>query len=141
MRLQALSDSPDAFLALEGEDDELHWREDLDQNVWCLARLADQPVGLAKLNRVAEHKDGMHLEAVWVAPQARHQGVGEVLVAALESIAATLGAHLLRLWVFAENHSAKNFYRQLGYTGPTRRQPIKVNDRVRFEDEYEKYLG
>ncbi|GAA1689059.1 hypothetical protein GCM10009745_37460 [Kribbella yunnanensis] len=144
MRLQALSDSPDAFLggmSAEGEYDEKHWRGLLEVHVWFLARLDGEPVGLAKLNRSPEEDDGMHLEAMWVAPFARLRGVGEVLVSAVESTAFALGAQLLRLWVFAEIESAHRFYRQLGYSGPTRIQAIKVNDRVRIEEEYEKYLG
>lgn len=144
LRLRALSDSPDAFLggmSAEGEYDEKHWRGELELNVWFLARLDAEPVGLAKLNRSPEENDGMHLEAMWVAPAARLRGVGEVLVSAVESTAAALGAQLLRLWVFAEIQSAHTFYRQLGYTGPIRKQAIKVNDRVRIEEEYEKRLG
>ncbi|MFB6720013.1 GNAT family N-acetyltransferase [Kribbella sp. NPDC056345] len=144
LRLQALRDSPDAFLGgmtAEGEYDEKHWRGELELNVWFVARLDSEPVGLAKLNRSPEEDDGMHLEAMWVAPAARLRGVGEVLVAAVESTATALGAQLLRLWVFAEIQSAHTFYRQLGYTGPVRRQAIKVNDRVRIEEEYEKHLG
>lgn len=144
LRLQALSDSPFAFLggsSVEGEYDEKHWRADLELNIWFLARVDGGPVGLAKLNRAAEQNDGMHLEAMWVAPEVRHRGVGEILVSAVESAATTLGAPLLRLWVFAENRSAHDFYQRLGYAGPIRKQAIKVNDRVRIEEEYEKHIG
>ncbi|MFC9687618.1 GNAT family N-acetyltransferase [Kribbella sp. NPDC056951] len=144
LRLRALAESPEAFLggmSSEREYDAKHWRGDLELNAWFLVGLDGNPVGLAKLNRTAEHNDGMHLEAMWVAPEARRRGVGAALVSALESTATSLGAQLLRLWVFAENRSAQGFYRRLGYTGPTRTQKIKVNNQVRIEEEFEKHLG
>jgi GNAT superfamily N-acetyltransferase len=143
LRLQALSDSPFAFLgdsSVEGEYDEKDWRADLEINIWFLARLDSRAVGIARLNRT-EQDDGMHLEALWVAPEVRRRGVGEILVSAVESTATTLEAPLLHLWVFAEHRTAHEFLHRLGYAGPIRKQAIKVNDRIRIEEEYEKYLG
>jgi GNAT superfamily N-acetyltransferase len=144
LRLLALQDSPEAFLGaapIERKYDEGHWRRELRRHIWFVAGLHGEPVGLAKLNRAPEQNDGMHMEAMWVAPGVRRRGVGEVLASALESAAAALGVRRLRLWVFADNGLARDFYLQLGYAGPVRVQTIKVNDRLRIEEEYVKQVG
>jgi ribosomal protein S18 acetylase RimI-like enzyme len=97
-------------------------------------------VGLVKLNRNGPLGEGMHLEALWVAPGSRRERVGESLVSALETTAAAMGAQEIRLWVFDENRLAQDFYMRLGYTGPLKRQQIKANGRLRYEEEYAKLL-
>ncbi|WP_165956750.1 GNAT family N-acetyltransferase [Kribbella antibiotica] len=144
VRLSALTDSAAAFLGDEAAErgyNENQWRAELDVHVWFVARLDDKAVGLAKLNRSPDQSDGIHLEAMWVAPDVRRRGVGEVLVSALEATAASLGAQVLRLWVFTENRSARDFYLRLGYRGPLHPQKIEVNGRFRIEEEFEKRLG
>lgn len=143
LRLQALADSPESFfgdMSAERDYGEKHWRQELDLNVWLMARSNTRQVGLVKLNCNARSHDDLHLEALWVAPDMRRRGVGEALVSALESAAATKGAHELRLWVFTENHSARDFYLRLGYTGPLDTQEIKSNGRRRHEQEFLKHI-
>lgn len=143
LRLQALADSPDSFfgeMSAERDYSENHWRQELDLNVWLMATCNTRQIGLVKLNCNARALDDLHLEALWVAPDTRRQGVGETLVSALERVAATKGAPELRLWVFTENHSARDFYLRLGYTRTPVIQDIKSNGRRRREQEYEKHL-
>jgi GNAT superfamily N-acetyltransferase len=144
LRLQALNDSPMAFLGdpeAEKGHDEKYWRTELDLSTWFVAEIARRSVGIAKLNRSAPADHGMHLEGMWVTRDARGAGVGSCLVSAVEGAAAELGARQLRLWVFEENPSAKEFYRHLGYVRSGQRQPIEVNDRTTVETEFEKQLG
>jgi GNAT superfamily N-acetyltransferase len=143
LRLRALDDSPESFLGdLAGERDysRNRWRQDLDHNDWFMATLDARQIGLVKLNRSEDPHDGMHLEALWVEPAIRRRGVGQTLVSAAENAAAAMGVHHLKLWIFVNNHTARDFYLRLGYTGPLRRQSIKANGRVTFEKEYQKYL-
>jgi ribosomal protein S18 acetylase RimI-like enzyme len=105
-----------------------------------MATFGTQKIGLAKLNHNVHPDDGMHLEALWVAPDNRRQKVGELLVSALENIAAAMDAQQLKLWVFAENDLAREFYLQMGYMETLLKQPIKANGRVRLEEEYQKHL-
>ncbi|MFF1817328.1 GNAT family N-acetyltransferase [Kribbella sp. NPDC058245] len=143
VRLSALTDSAAAFLGDESAErgfGEKQWRGELERHAWFVARLDGEAVGLAKLTRSPEHNDDMHLEAMWVAPDVRRRGVGEVLVSALEATAAASGAQVLRLWVFTENRSARDFYLRLGYRGPLHPQKIEVNGRFRIEAEFEKRL-
>jgi GNAT superfamily N-acetyltransferase len=136
-RLQALTESPKSFLgeiSAEHGYDEEYWRRQLRHNVWLLAAIDTKPVGIVKLN----HEEGTHLEALWVAEAARRRGVGEVLVAAIENIAAEMGMRELRLWVFTENHEAHEFYLRLGYTKIGDPQPLESIGRD--EQEYRKEL-
>jgi GNAT superfamily N-acetyltransferase len=139
--LTALADSPESFLGdLRAEEayDEKHWRQEATRNVWLVATRETRNVGLAKLN--VQSDDGLHLEALWVDPNERRRGVGTQLVSALEDIAATTGVRQLKLWIFTENDSARQFYRHISYRETTVVQPIKANDRVRLEEEYQKHL-
>ncbi|MFG1627646.1 GNAT family N-acetyltransferase [Kribbella sp. NPDC049227] len=143
LRLQALADSPDSFfgeMSAERDYSEKHWRQELDLNVWLTATSNTRQIGLVKLNCNARALDDLHLEALWVTPDMRRRGVGGILVSALESVAATEGAPELRLWVFIENHSARDFYLRLGYTRTPVVQDIKSNGRRRREQEYQKHL-
>ncbi|WP_166665406.1 GNAT family N-acetyltransferase [Kribbella caucasensis] len=143
LRLQALTESSESFLGdllAEQDYDEKHWRQELSRNVWLMATFDTRKIGLAKLNHNVQPDDGMHLEALWVAPDNRRQKVGKLLVSALENIAAAMDAPQLKLWVFAENDLAREFYLQMGYMETLRKQPIKANGRIRLEEEYQKQL-
>ncbi|MFI6827367.1 GNAT family N-acetyltransferase [Kribbella sp. NPDC050241] len=143
LRLQALADSPESFfgdISAERNYSEKQWRQELDLSVWLMATFDARQVGLVKLNCNARSHDDLHLEALWVAADMRRRGVGETLVWAVENTAATKGAQELRLWVFTENHSARDFYLRLGYTGPLDTQEIKSNGRRRHEQEFLKHI-
>jgi GNAT superfamily N-acetyltransferase len=137
LRLQALTESPKSFLgevSAEQKYDAEYWRRQLRHHVWLLATIDTKPVGIVKFN----HRDGTHLEALWVAEAVRRQKVGETLVAATENVAAAMGMHELRLWVFTENHEAHDFYLRLGYTKTG--DPQHLESAGRDEQEYRKPL-
>nr|WP_238357157.1 GNAT family N-acetyltransferase [Kribbella italica] len=139
--MKALGESPESFLGdlrAERAYDEKHWRQELAHNVWIVATLETRHIGLAKLNLQTD--DGMHLEALWVDPNERRRGVGTQLVSALEVIAARRGTRQLKLWIFTENELARQFYRHIEYGETTVVQPIKTNNRVRHEAEYQRHL-
>jgi len=143
LRLQALDDSPGSFLgdlAAEGRYSRNRWRQEIGRHDWFIATLDAKPVGLVKLNRNQDSHDGMHLEALWVAPGARCRGVGEALISAVEKAAATLGERELKLWIFIDNPTVRDFYLRRGYTGPHRTQMIAANGRITYEKEYQKLL-
>jgi GNAT superfamily N-acetyltransferase len=141
LRVQALIDSPDAFLgdaAAEKDHDDEYWRQELSDNVWLVARYYGTEIGLAKLNCIAD--DGLHVEALWIDPGRRRQGVGRLLMSALEDVAATMAVRQLKLWIFTENDLARKFYQSISYRETPRKQPIEANGRRRFEEEYAKHL-
>ncbi|WP_344176364.1 GNAT family N-acetyltransferase [Kribbella lupini] len=139
--MQALVDSPDAFLgdaAAEKDYGEKYWHQELSRNVWLVATYNGTGIGLAKLNCAAD--DGVHVEALWVAPGRRRRGVGRQLMSAVEDVAVARGVRQLKLWIFTENDAARAFYLKLSYQETPYKQPIKANGRIMCEEEYAKHL-
>jgi len=117
VRLAALADAPHAFrvgLADWDRGGEDEWRARLAlpgaHNV--VAFLGERPVGLA---RGVPGPDGCELRSVWVAPEARGHGVGDLLLAEVEAWAARTGAATVRLAVFPDNAAAIALYERHGY--------------------------
>lgn len=125
LRLAALSEAPDAFGARLADwvgdgDREERWRGRLaipgSHNV--VAMLDDRGVGMA--SGVPTSHDGVvELISMWVAPEARGRGVGDLLVQDIEQWARTNGARALRLSVAENNVQAAALYERQGfqYTG------------------------
>ena len=63
------------------------------------------------------HEPSAHLEAIAVGEGAEGMGVGQALLAAVESEAKAQGAQTITLHVFASNARARGFYEQSGYDG------------------------
>jgi len=125
IRLQALSDSPNAFLetvekAMEMPDDQ--WLERTRQNAeglsstcW-LAFLDDQAVGIAVGVRNSRGDSSPpELVSMWVAPGARGRGLGRLLVEGVALWARQSGASELRAEVTAQNRQVAEFYLRLGF--------------------------
>jgi [ribosomal protein S18]-alanine N-acetyltransferase len=60
-------------------------------------------------------EDDAHLDLLAVAPPYRRLGIGRQLVEWLEKCAVVAGIFTIALEVRAENQSAQNFYKQIGY--------------------------
>lgn len=122
MRLRSLADSPAAFgqdleEALARPANEWH-RSALQSSrgqsrTWLLARRGDEPVGLVQGRR--RPPSTLLLFSMWVEPRSRREGIGERLIAELEAWARWWQANETVLWVLDRNHSALDFYRQLGF--------------------------
>jgi ribosomal protein S18 acetylase RimI-like enzyme len=115
LRLRALREDPDAFgSTLEREQD----RPDADWWFWVedslIAFDGDTPVGMANLKLA----DPAEIFGVWVAPEARGKGVGELLVKALLDRA---GDREVRICVADAAPAARSLYERLGFvpTGET----------------------
>jgi GNAT superfamily N-acetyltransferase len=88
VRLEALLDSPDAFMsshAYESRWSELEWRRVFDAATWIVAREAERVIGLAKSVRLPDKPAMRHVESVWVAPTYRRRGVLRALGAGRQS--------------------------------------------------------
>lgn len=119
LRLRALAEAPYAFGSrLEDwvDADEAKWRQRLSvqggQNV--IARVDGRDVGMASGfpgdgGAVAE------LVSMWVSPEARGRGVGDVLVATIVAWALERGALTLRLGVTRQNAHAAALYARHGF--------------------------
>jgi GNAT superfamily N-acetyltransferase len=135
IRLAALADAPDAFSStLEGETQfsEADWRQRLADRAQFVVRQAGRAVGTA--GGYAE--DGMaHLVAMWVAPDWRGRGVGDVLIPAVLGWARQAGCLAVSLWVTLDNKPAQRLYARHGFRETGATQPVRPDDPDRLEQE------
>jgi ribosomal protein S18 acetylase RimI-like enzyme len=131
IRLAALTRDPQAFGSTTERE-----RTQLTAEQWQ-ARLAarntlfaeSETLGVCGLAGVIREDDGRaHLVSVWVAPEARGRGVGELLVRAAVDRAAELGADRAWLWVAEDNTAAQRLYRRLNFRPTGRVQPIREGE-------------
>ncbi len=83
-----------------------------------IVNASDHPLGLILVTlreELMSHAPSAHLEASVVAPEARRQGLGALLLARAEARAAAAGAQSLSLHVFANNTRARGLYDKQGY--------------------------
>lgn len=120
IRLQALSDAPDAFGTTLAEDEGKPldiWRERLEHPAGAtfLGTQDGDDVGLAVGFPWEGRAAAAGLFAMWVAPAARGSGVGDALVDAVVSWARTQGHAELLLEVANTNEPAIGLYARKGF--------------------------
>ncbi len=128
LRLAALTDAPSAFsatLASQQNLSEQEWRQKLDQRTQFMVRSDGTGVGTAGC-WVGEN--GAELIAMWVHPNWRGQGVGNLLVRAVLDRARELGLAEVRLWVTEGNQAAERLYTRNGFVQTGESQPIHPGD-------------
>ncbi|NUR86523.1 MAG: GNAT family N-acetyltransferase [Nonomuraea sp.] len=119
LRLAALTEAPDAFGSrLEDWADagEERWRDRLSMpgSHNLVARLDDAPVGMAS-GIPGQSPQVAELISMWVSPEARGRGVGDVLIEEVTGWAAGRGARVLELAVVKGNGAAIGLYRRHGF--------------------------
>ena len=86
MRLRALRESPDAFVAdveTEEQYDEQLWRDRMNRSTRLLIRKGSESVGIASLRMdEALFDDAAELFSLWVTPELRGEGMAAKLVVA-----------------------------------------------------------
>ena len=101
VRLRALREDPDVFgasLAREERFVESHWRMRLRTSTTWIA-VDDGGVGRGIVTMMQEPgspTDDRHVVSLWVAPEARRQGVGWALLDAVRTAAAAQDARTVR---------------------------------------------
>ena len=85
VRLRALHDSPDSFGSTSGREErftETHWRMRIRATpTWLAVDDGGVPRGMVSLiQEPGSPVDDRHLVSLWVAPEARRQGLGWALV-------------------------------------------------------------
>jgi ribosomal protein S18 acetylase RimI-like enzyme len=147
-RLTALEEAPDAFAStLEAEvgQGEEQWRERFAASVFFGAaqpghetRLVGLVGGFAEPAGHATPDDGeggaWHLISMWVAPQARGNGIADELVTAICDVAREAGARQIALWVTDGNDRARAFYTRAGFRGTGQRQIIRHGEPDLWEE-------
>ena len=142
VRLRALHDDPSAFGSTYAEESRLTDPEWIDlavrrtakgSMVW-LAFADDVPCGIVGV--FLEDATRARLVSMWVAKDARGQGIGKALVDAAIRWARESRAQTMVLTVTSNNDTATRFYEGLGFTSTGRTEPYP-NDPALFEHEME----
>jgi len=127
VRLAALEDSPDAFVATHAEEstfDETTWRARMNRSRRLLAEIDGTAVGVASLGEDEEDPRAAQLFGLWVTPAARGTGVATALVQAGADAALASGRSQLSYWVGTDNGRAVAFASGFGFRPGNRRRPM-----------------
>lgn len=141
VRLAALQDSPDAFVAVyeqESQQNEQYWRDRVRGAPRLLAERDGQAQGIVGVGPYAEDPEVGELFGLWVRPEARGSGIARRLVQAGADQARTDGHTQLYYWVGTENGRAVAFASSFGFRPTSRRRPMRVANEE--DGEYEAAL-
>lgn len=140
-RLEALQDSPDAFVATldqEKQRSDSDWIDVAAATTWAVAREGAKVVGIASMTAADPAAPTVHfIESVWVHPERRRRGLGRRMLLELEVRARAIGAEFLQLWVLETNGSAYDAYVNLAFEEP---QPEVVQDSPKTRDDGEGFV-
>lgn len=135
LRLRALADSPTAFGATLAEAEaqpEAVWRSRAEgPGPLLLAFAGDDPVAMGGLFVPAE-ADEAFVWGMWVAPEARGQGLGARVLRELLEHARRLG-RTVSLHVTDGNDGARRLYEAHGFVGTGEREPLREGSDLRIE--------
>jgi GNAT superfamily N-acetyltransferase len=130
LRLAALADAPSAFganLAREQAMTPAEWRGRLERRSTFAARAASGLVGTAA-GIPGERTGQAELVGMWVHPDWRGRGTGDLLVEAVTEWAAASGYRQLSLWVAVGNDRAEALYRRHRFARTGATQPVREED-------------
>ena len=134
LRLRALEDAPDAFgstLAAESVRPPEDWAARLARAATSgidhalIAEIEGEPVGLAWAKVDADEPALVNLFQMWVAPEARGQGVAAGLLAEAVRWARARGATAMQLGVNCANDEALRLYVRAGFVATGLREPMR----------------
>jgi GNAT superfamily N-acetyltransferase len=134
LRLRALEDAPDAFgstLAAESTRPAEEWAARLARAATSgidhplVAHVAGQPAGLAWAKVDADDPALVNLFQMWVAPEARGQGVAVGLLAEAVRWARARGATAMQLGVNCANDGAVRLYARAGFVATGWQEPMR----------------
>lgn len=134
IRLMALQDSPEAFVATAAREaalDEQTWRERMARARRLVAERDRTPVGVVCLGQGdPEHSCTGELFGLWVAPPGRGTGVAWKLVEASAAQARADGHKNLGFWVGTSNGPAVAFASSFGFRPTGTRRPMRVTSQA-----------
>lgn len=134
LRLRALADAPDAFgstLEAERERPDEAWIERVASGAvspWSFPVVAterDELVGLAWGRILPEAPETAHVFQMWVAPEARGQGCGALLLDAVVAWARDAGARHVLLGVTRGDTPARRLYDRAGFRPAGDPEPLR----------------
>jgi ribosomal protein S18 acetylase RimI-like enzyme len=128
IRLTALRDSPDSFLATFQREDtypEGRWQAEFTRGSWNIGFLQENPISLLGVTREPDqpHRE-CFIEYLWVARQWRGSGFGNFMINTVVKRLQADGVRTVFLWVIDDNHRAIRFYERAGFVSTHVRQPL-----------------
>ena len=131
VRLEALQESPEAFVATaeaEQEFPESEWRDRMTRSARLLAEVDGEAAGIASLGeiRTEDAPTVAELFGLWVRPASRGTGVATALVRAGAETARDHGRTHLAYWVGSDNGRAVAFASGFGFRPTDSRRPMRV---------------
>jgi GNAT superfamily N-acetyltransferase len=117
IRLQALSDAPYAFGTTHAEASQwaaARWEAQTVEFATFVAVMDGRDVGVVR-GAARQSGDARELVSMWVAPNARRQGIGTLLIDTVVAWAKAAGASALVLDVVAANAPAIALYERTGF--------------------------
>jgi ribosomal protein S18 acetylase RimI-like enzyme len=122
LRLQALADSPDAYVETLEQGRACDWQARIARLFLCeppervayVAYAAGSPVGMV----IAAHRDDNgrpFLAAMWVHPDFRRRSVGNLLVERALAFLSSAPEQHVSLWVTETHAGVFQFYEKLGF--------------------------
>ena len=124
LRLRALATDPASFGSTherEAAFPERTWAERVerssagDEASTLLAFRGDEPVGLVTAIRDEVQQDLFHVFGMWVAPEARREGIGRRLLDEIEGWIVSCGGTGVQLSVTDAAPAARRLYESAGY--------------------------
>jgi ribosomal protein S18 acetylase RimI-like enzyme len=139
VRLAALQESPEAFVATFEEEsalDEAAWRERMRRSRRLVAASGGNVVGVVSIGRAGQEEDNAgELFGLWVTPAERGSGVAWQLVQAGAAQARADGRSHLAYWVGTDNGAAVAFASSFGFRPTDTRRPMRVTSEEDGEEE------
>jgi ribosomal protein S18 acetylase RimI-like enzyme len=117
-RIAALTEAPQVFKSRLADWDttgERYWRTRMERpDTYNAVALLDGVV-VGMVSGVPDDSGVPHLHSLWVSPEARGRGVGDLLIGGVRTWAAGTGAAVLKLAVVPGNDAAVGLYRRHGF--------------------------
>lgn len=118
LRLRALRDAPEAFASTWAETASRppeSWTRQLRELATFVATRSGADLGMVRGGPDHDHPNTAWLLSMWVAPEARGQGIGEALIEALVRWARDAGYARVLLEVGDHNTPAIALYARMGF--------------------------
>jgi ribosomal protein S18 acetylase RimI-like enzyme len=128
IRLTALQESPDSFLATYEQERHYRpdrWEAEFSRGSWHIGYRQGAPVSLLGVTR--EPKQSVQecfIEYLWVAPDMRGSGRGQFMLETVLKRLQADGVRTVFLWVIDDNARAIRFYERSGFVSTRIRQPL-----------------
>ncbi|MGO0576541.1 N-acetyltransferase family protein [Ornithinimicrobium panacihumi] len=131
VRLRALRESPEAFVASFEEEDAFEdsvWIQRMDRSRRILAEDGDQVIGVVSVG--TGHRTGIpgagELFGLWVEPPRRGTGVARRLMEKAAAVGRDVGLRQLVYWVGTDNGRAVAFASSFGFRPTDDRRPMRI---------------